>query len=486
MITDMYASTELFGRIQVSKTPLTTAIGGLRRQPLCHLQAICDRKFPADWAKLNEAQANSRERIYTPQVTGLAFLSQILNPGSSCREAVRQVQAAYALLPEAPTVSADTSPYCRARARLEIDRLRKLRHHLASRMEAGVAQGTVPWSRPVKVVDGACFNLPDTPENQAAFSQSKDQRPGCGFPLMRMVGMFSLQTGACLAHADAAYRVAEGTLFRQLWPSMRPGDIALGDRLFDAYGNLVGLHQRGVDSVYRMNAQRPADFRRGRALGRLDRLFILPKPARPAAGWTQEEWASLPDQIVVRQIKAKIHAPNCRVHSVTLITTLADPDLWPSKLIVEMYRRRWQVELFLDDIKTTLQMDMLSCRSPDMVLKEIEMHMVAYNLVRSVMQEASIRHYVPLARLSFKGTLDTVQQYSYAMQRIPARQSAKRQTLHRQMLQTIAKDLLPERPGRREPRCVKRRPKAYPFMNRPRHLMKDPLKSFRRVAKPSP
>lgn len=481
----MYASTELFGRIQVSGTPLATAVGSLRRQPLNHLQAICSRKFPEGWDRLNQTKANSRERIYTPQATALAFLSQILNPGRSCREAVRQVQAAYALLPGAPAVGVDTSPYCRARARLEIDRLRTVNHHMASRMEAGVAQGTVPWSRPVKVVDGTCLNLPDTPENRAAFPQAAGQRRGCGFPIMRMVGMFSLQTGACLAHAEAAYRVGEGALFRQLWASMRPGDIALGDRLFEAYGNLAGLLQRGVDSVYRINAHRSADFRRGRALGRLDRLLTLPRPARPAAGWTRKEWKSLPGQITVRQIRARIQEPNCRVHTVTLITTLVDPDLWPSELIVEMYRRRWQVELFLDDIKTTLQMDRLSCQSPGMVLKEIEMHMVAYNLVRALMQEASIRHDVPLARISFKGTLDTVQQYSQAMTRIPARQSGKRRALYLQMLQTIAKDLLPVRPGRREPRCVKRRPKAYPFMTRPRRLMRDPPKSFRRTAKKS-
>ena len=479
----MYSTSDLFGRIQSSKKSLAEARRGVRQQPLSQLEALCDRKFPAGWAALKPNEANSRDRVYTPKVTSLAFLAQTLTPGSSCREAVRQVQGLYAVLPHAPAVSADTSPYCQARGRLELDRLVGLRQHLADRMETNVPHDAFPWPRPVKVVDGTCFNLPDTPANRAVYPQSQDQRPGCGFPQMRMVGVFSLQTGGCIAHREATYRTSEGALFRQLWPELLPGDIGLGDRLFDAYGNLAGLLNREVDTIFRLHANRPKDFRRGRALGRLDRLCTLTKPVKPAAGWTHAEWATLPDTLTVRKLKARVREPKGRVKTILLITTLLDPIRWPKELILLIYRQRWNVELFLDDIKTTLQMDMLSCRTPAMVIKELEMHLIAYNLTRAIMQEAALTCHAPLARLSFKGTLDTMRQFSHAIARLPIRQRHKRRALYVQMLSTIASDLVPLRPGRREPRCLKRRPKAFPFMTKPRHQMKDPMKSSRRKAK---
>jgi hypothetical protein len=479
----MYTTTELFGKIHTSKKPLAVARDGLRRQPLSQLEALCDRKFPGGWAALNPDKANSRERVYTPKTTGLAFLSQILSPGSSCREAVRQVQGAYALLPNAPMVSSDTSPYCQARARLELDRLVGVRRHLTGQMERNVPHGAVPWSRPIKVVDGTCFNLPDTPGNRALYPQSTDQKPGCGFPLVRMVGVFSLQTGANLEHAEAAYLTSEGALFRQLWSTFKPGDIVLADRLFDSFNNFAGLLQEGVDAIFSIHANRSHDFRSGRALGQHDRLYNLTKPAHPAAGWTAEEWAALPVTLTVRQLKAKIHNPNGRVKTITLITTLLDPILWPKELLLLIYRHRWNVELFLDDIKTTLQMDMLSCKTPAMVQKELEMHLVGYNLTRAIMQEAALTCHVPLARVSFKGALDTIRQFGQTLARVPMRQRKKRHDIYARMLETIATDLVPERPGRREPRCLKRRPKAYPFMTKPRSRMKDAPKSSRRKSK---
>jgi len=479
----MYITTELFGRIHTCKKPLAEARHGLRRQSLSQLEALCERKFPDDWADLNPSHANSRERIYTPRITGLAFLSQVLSPGSSCREAVREVQGAFALRSGTCAVSSDTSPYCQARARLELDRLSGLRRHLAGQMESNVPSNSLPWSRAIKVIDGTCFNLPDTVANRARYPQSSDQRPGCGFPQMRMVGVFSLQTGACLAHADADYHTSEGALFRRLWPTLQPRDITLADRLFDSYGNFAGLQSKGVDALFSIHANRPHDFRHGRALGPRDRPCTLTRPARPAAGWSPQDWAALPPTLTVRQLKARIHNPKGRVKTITLITTLLDPILWPKELLLLIYRHRWNVELFLDDIKTTLQMDMLSCRTPDMVHKELEMHLVAYNLIRSIMQEAALTSHKPLGRISFKGTLDTMRRYGQTLARIPARQRKHRRAVYAQMLATIASDLLPQRPGRREPRCLKRRPKAFPFMTKPRHQMKDAPKSSRRKTK---
>jgi hypothetical protein len=178
-------------------------------------------------------------------------------------------------------------------------------------------------------------------------------------------------------------------------------------------------------------------------------------------------------------VRVRIMTPSSRCRTITLVTTLTDPKLWPVKLLAALYHRRWNIELYWDDIKTALQMDMLSCKTPAMAHKEIQMHLIAYNLIRALMAEAALTAQVPLERVSFTGTRDAAYHYSQAIASIPARQQKRRRILYAQMLATIASDLVPERPDRRELRCQKRRPKAYPFMTRPRHLMRDAPKRSR-------
>jgi len=484
----MFTTTELFGKIHSSRRPqhLAQARGRLRQRPLHQLETLCEGKFPPGWAALHPTQANSRQRIYTPRITTLSFLAQVLSPASSCREAVRHVAAYYLLQPDGPRASADTSPYCQSRRRLELQRLLHIRQHLGEGLQANVPSGAYPWPHPVKVVDGTCFNLPDTPANQAAYPQSQDQQPGCGFPLVRMLGVFCLQSGALLERAYADYGTSEGALLRQLWPTFQAGDIVLADRLFDSYGNLAGLLQGQVHALFHLNAHRLQDFRRGQALGQHDRLCQLTRPARPAAGWTEQAWAALPPTLTVRKLKLRLRQSNGRVRKIVLITTLLDPLAWPKALLLLVYLYRWKVELCLDDIKTTLQMDLLSCKTPALAHKELEMHLIAYNLTRTLMQEAALTCHVPLSQMSFKGTLDTMRQFSQTMARVPKSHHHIRRQIYVEMLAAIAKDQVPDRPGRREPRCLKRRPKAYPFLTKPRHLMKDAPKSSRRQPKPSP
>ena len=210
------------------------------------------------------------------------------------------------------------------------------------------------------------------------------------------------------------------------------------------------------------------------------------KPKHKPKGLTAEQWALIPAQIVVREVKITITDSGCWVKEIVLVTTLLDPKKWPKAKLAQLLRRRWQVELNLDDIKTTLQMDMLSCRKPAMIHRELELHLISYNLVRAIMLEASVTCQAPLCRLSFKGTLETVEEFSHRLAGMPLSQKKKRQTIYQNMLAIIATDLLPERPGRREPRCVKRRPKAYPFMTKPRHKMQDAPKPSRRHKKITP
>jgi hypothetical protein len=283
-----------------------------------------------------------------------------------------------------------------------------------------------------------------------------------------------------LEESSAPHTTSENALFQELWPTLRPDDILIADRNFSSYGSLASLQRQGVDCLFGLHASRKSDWRRGQRLGPQDRLITWTRPTRMAANFTREQWEQLPATLTVRVVRLRLTTQHGRCKTLRLVTTLTDPQQWPVWLLAALYARRWNIELYWDAIKTTLQMEMLSCRTPAMVHRELQMHFIAYNLLRSLMAEAALQCQVPLDRLSFKGTLDAAQEYSRAINKIPARQRARRRTLYLELLATIAEDLVPHRPDRREPRCQKRRPKAYPFLTCPRHLMKDAPKSWRR------
>jgi len=467
----MYTTAPLFGKFH---SPFKKAAQPLRRQPLHHLESLCASWIDPSLLQTNPQKANSRKRIYTPKLTFFTFLDQILNPGSSCRQAVRQVQAFYQSRPQPRAVSADDSPYCSARARWTLEELVDIRRHLAEHpaVQSLAFPIALPQKRALKVLDGTTFNLPDTPANRRAFPQSQDQRPQCGFPLLRMVGVFSLQTGMLLQRATAPYLTSENALEKALWPTFAPDDIVLTDRNFGSWAAIAGRKARHVDGIHRLHAHRNADLRQGLRLGPNDRLVTLAKPRLKAANFSQEEWEQLPATLTVRLVRFRVKTHNGRCKTITLMTTLLDPVLWSVHLLAQLYAWRWRIELFLRDIKTTLQMQMLSCRTPKMVHNELEMHLIAYNLIRAFMGETALSCHVWLERLSFKGTLDTTRQYAQAIARLPASHRHRRRALYAQMLATIAGDPLPNRPDRFEPRCQKRRPKAFPFMTCPRRVLK--------------
>lgn len=469
----MFTTAPLFGRFH---SPLKKHAGSLRRQPLHHLQNVCDGRFDRSLLDPNEKGANRRSSIFTPKLSFFGFLDQTLNPGTSCRRAAHQIRASHQSLPDCPPIDSDNSAFCQARARWTLEELLAIRRDIADHIHfsasslAGVLTLT---TQRLKVVAGSSINAPDTAENRAQYPQSEQQNPQCGFPLINLVGIFCLRTGALLERAYGPLHTSENALFHQLWPSLEPGDILLGDRLFGSYCDTFGLKDQGVDSLWRQNASRNVDFRQGVRLGRWDRLITWSRPRSKPKTITQELWDKMPPTLTLRRVRFRIATKNGRSKKISLLTTLTDPGLWPLEVLAALYARRWKIELFWDDIKTTLQMDLLSCKSPDMIHKEMEMHFIAYNLIRSVMAEAAQVCQVPLDRMSFKGTMDAVQIYSPMMDQIPASHRQRRRALYAEMLAAIAKDQVPERPGRREPRCQKRRPKAYPFMTKPRHQMKD-------------
>lgn len=438
-----------------------------RLNSLQELYEIFGHLLPERLLAATENGVNSRDRLFSTQVTFWAFAAQILSPGTACREMVRRVEAWWQETrgsEQAP--SGSTSAYCQARARLDPVALELICAEIAWNLEKNVLSEE-RWlqGRSVKIVDGTGISMPDTPENQARWPQSCEQQPGCGFPAMKLVGLFSLGSGALLETATGNKHVHESTLFRTLWSKLQPGDIVLADRGFSSYAALAGLlQQRRVDSVMRLHQMRQADFRTGRRLGPEDRLVIWQKPQRTEA-WSEEEFAALPETLTLRMIRLRVATPGFRTQSVVLVTTLLDAETYPAEQLRELYGRRWQVELHFQQIKTHLAMDVLRCKSPALIEREVRMHQIAYNLVRSLMQRSAHLHRVSLSRLSFKGTLDTLRHWSVL---VAAETPRAQQKIIDHMLALIAGDPVPERPGRSEPRAKKRRGKNYQLLTKPR------------------
>jgi len=446
------------------------AVGKVKRvDSLQELYELFGHLFPEQLLATAEEGLNSRERIFTPQVVFWAFVAQVLSPGSACREMVRRIEAWWQGSAAEAAMSGSTSAYCQARARLDPQVLELIAQHLCWSLERNVLQEE-RWlgGRAVKIVDGTNLSMPDTAANQELWPQPTSQQPGCGFPMMKLVGLFSLSSGALLETARGNLHVHETLLLREIWDKLQRGDVVLADRGFCSYGAMASLQARGVDSVMRLHQARPADFRRGKRLGPDDRLISWSKPAQRTAAWSEEEFAALPETLTLRLIRLQVAAKGFRTQQVILVTTLTDKELYPADELRELYGKRWQVELHFAQIKTILGMDVLRCKSPEMILREVAIHRIAYNLVRTLMQRAAHLHRVALRRISFKGTLDTVRHWA-AVIAAAGKTPRQQETLIDQMLSAIAHDPLPLRPARTEPRARKRRPKNYQLLTQPRH-----------------
>jgi hypothetical protein len=397
------------------------------------------------------------------------FLSQVFSADHACRETLRKFLAGLAL--EGKTASCRTAAYCKGRRRLRANDLEEVHGSLVRTIRARYARARLWRGRPVKVVDGSGLSMPDTPANQALYPQSPHAKPGCSFPVMRVVAVFCLGTGLLMELAKGALNVSERALFRELWGVFEEGDVILADRGFGGFAEFYHLLRRGVDCVMRNHHRRTVGLTIVRRLGKGDHLVRWRKSRPPVVWLDKAAWAALPETLLVRQIQFAVPIRSFRTRSVTLATTLLDPIAFPTEAFMDLYRRRWRAELYLRDIKITLGMDVLRCKTPEMVHKELSMFLIGYNLVRLLMLEAAASEHVPLERLSFKGTVATVRAWAPAL---AGRSSAgERQRLLSLLLRCLAADPLPLRPNRLEPRAKKRRPKNYQLLNKPRHLFKE-------------
>lgn len=437
----------------------------LRQTTLAQLQDHLSDFLPPPLLSAEEEGLNSRDRCFSLRLTFECFIWQMLQPRTSCREVVRQVQAMFRLAGRRSIDESD-SAYVQARKRLPCQRLEQALTATASAAAKRLPVPTALQGRTVKVVDGSTVQLADTPENQKRYPQPSMQKAGCGFPVLKLAVLLCLNSGAVLHVVLGSLHHHDLRLLRQLWEHLKQDDILLGDRAFGEYTTLASLPKRRVDVVARLHQMRKVDFRKARRLGKREGLFVLLKGWQQSHILTAAQWKALPSQITVRIIRftATIRGHRCR--RVTLVTTLLDPKLYPADQIIALYARRWRLELCLRDLKLVMGMDQLRCKTPDMVHKELLAYLVAYNLIRCVMAETMARHAVELDRVSFKGTVDALRHYSAAIAQ--ARNQKLRSQLWEDLLLNLARDLVPERPGRQEPRAVKRRPKPYPLLNQPR------------------
>jgi Transposase DDE domain len=414
---------------------------------------------------LRDEEAAWREDVYTPLLTLWAFLSQVVCPDGSCRAAVARVLAWLISRNESPCTP-QTGAYCKARQRLPEKLLRRLVRETG---RAVPAEAPAEWrwkGRRVKLVDGTTVSMPDTPANQAAYPQHAAQAPGLGFPIARLVVVFCLACGTAVDAALGRYqgkRTGETALLRGLETALEPGDVLLADRYFGGWFDLALLHERGVDAVVRLHQQRGYDFRRGRRLGRADHVVEWAKPQRPA--WMDAAtYARLPDRLAVREVGVRVTQAGFRTRHLVVVTTLLDPAVTAADLAA-LYRARWHAELDLRSLKVTLGMDVLRCKTPAMVRKEVWAHLVAYNLIRAVMARAALEFGGPPRDISFKGALQAVRAFA---ERLLGADGATADELYEWLLIVIGSHQVGDRPNRVEPRKRKRRPKQYPLLTQPR------------------
>jgi Transposase DDE domain len=416
---------------------------------------------------LNEHGVQFRDRLFSPVTTIWGFLSQALSEDHSCRDTVARVLAHRAASGLGPC-SPNTASYCDARARLPTGVLCTLARRTAQQLEDGLPEGWQWHGRRVFIADGSHVSMPDTEANQARYPQPPQQPPGLGFPLARVAVLLSLATGACHDLAMAPYTgkgTGETTLLRQLYGSLQPGDVVVADALFDNYFLACELRQRGIELVARVQAERVGSRAvESRADGD---IIVWQRPNKPR-GMSGEQYRSYPESLTMRQVSVDARDRNNRVEQFKVITTILDASTGGDQ-IGAVYERRWDGEVDIRSIQVTMQMDILRCKTPAMVEKEIWAHLLAYNLLRTVMAVAANESHVEPRAISFKGAKQVVTAFA---PKLEAAQPEQRAGLVAALLKAVAYHRVGDRPGRWEPRARKRRPKPGKRLTQPRRVAK--------------
>jgi hypothetical protein len=411
--------------------------------------------------------------LFSTEVVLWAFLAQTLRDGKgvACSAAVADI-ATYRLQNGQRPPCGDTGDYCRARAKLNLQALRRLVTGAADQLEKAVAPSWLWKGLHAKLVDGFTFTLPDTPANQQAFPQLRTQTPGVGLPIARACAVLSLATACIHTMAIGPYEgkeTGETALLRQLLDTFAPNEVVVFDRYYCSFMMLALLMARGVHVCTRQHARRPIDFRRGQRLGPGDHLITWHRPQKP--DWmSPHEYERIPETLTLRHLEFDVQVPGRRVETLTVITTLTDPQAYPKEDIAALYGFRWNVELDILQIKQTLHLDHVRCKTPERVRRELWVTLLAYNLIRKVIAVSAAVHDKPPRRLGFTLACQTLLASWMLLSTGACRDVS---ALHRAILASIANNEVANRPGRIEPRVLKRRRHRYPLMQRPRHQLRE-------------
>jgi len=416
-----------------------------------------------------------QDDIFSTQIVLWAFLAQTLRDGKgvACAGAVADI-ATYMLQSGQRAPSGDTGDYCRARAKLSLPALRRLVRESAGQLEAEVAQ---PWlwkGLHAKLVDGFTFTMPDTPDNQETFPQISGQRNGVGLPIARVCTVTSLATACVCDLAIGPYEgkeTGENALLRGLLETFEDNDVIVFDRHYCSFMMLALLSQRGLHVCARLHQRRHSDFRRGRRLGPGDHLITWTRPKKPV--WmSQEQYDQIPETLTLREVRFRVTVPGRRTQKLTIVTTLTDPRAYSPEDLAELYDFRWNVELDIRHIKQTLHLDHVRCKTPEMVRRELWVTLLAYNLIRKVIATSAAVHGKQPRHLGFTLACQTV---LASWMLLSTGSCSDAHAMHATMLAYIAANEVANRPGRIEPRVLKRRRHRYPLMRHPRKQLRAEL-----------
>ena len=403
-----------------------------------------------------------RERQFPPTETLSMFLAQAMNDDRSCQKAVNDAAVKRVVGGLSPC-STLTGGYCQARQRLPLKMVSTLVRFTGEQINKQVPDQWRWQGKRVYLIDGTTVTLPDTAANQAVFPQQGGQKPGLGFPISRLVGVICLSSGAVLSAALGKFKgkgSSEQDLFRTLLDTFTAGDVVMGDAFYGTYFLLATLYERNIDAVFEQFGarKRVADFRKGKRLDAKDHLVVLTKPKQKPDWMTQADYDDALEHITIRELKVK---------GKLLITTLLSSKECPKHELNALYKKRWHVEVDLRNIKTTLGMETLSCKTPAMAEKEMWVYLLAYNLIRLLMAQSALLADILPRQLSFK---HTVQLWMAWCQQTQSVCMASNESV---LFGLIAQNTVGNRPGRIEPRAVKRRPKAFPLLMEKREQARE-------------
>lgn len=449
----------------------TQALLASRRDQFCRgasLDIQQQLRDEIDPALLELHSTTQRVRGYPDVLTFWSFLAQTLDEDASCSRAVSRVQV-WARDRQLPVPSAGTSSYCAARAGLPIAMLQAVNASLFAQLEANLPSASLWRGHRVRAEDATSAQMPDTEKNRAAYPYPSGQAPGCGFPMIALGAFIDLGHGGLQDFSASNINTGEQRGHDLLEEYLKSGDILVADRLYSSYEVMARLHQRGVHFIGRPHQSRKMDFRRGRKLGRDERVQTCRKPRwQPKASQLdKDQWEALPEQLELRIIRS--YGPDRQGNRQTryVVTTLLDPCRYPAQEVSSLYLHRWEIELRFRDIKTTMGMEMLRTKSPEMIHREVLMNMIVYNLIRLLILKAANAHGISPRRISFKGALQVLGECRVEFKALANRPGIRGERVAN-LWSRIAERLLDDRPGRNEPRRVKRRPKCTRWMQKPR------------------